>query len=434
MLLSKITTSKGGYALSNLVFNESVTAIVGKVQNKHDMTSSISTKWVIDVENEIARCVIDLEDEDDKGIYDISLVNVYVPTVIKPKETKNFYTFKKDAWHCKIYKWVFNKDPFEVHPTMCPYFWIMVLVLLLFPLVIMIRLTGKAGQEFMESTKTFLKRRADEKSRKRTEMYHKKIQEIEEKTYTAEEAYYLLKSNEYTRDYYYNISSSKRLILSDLYQEHRSVLNKIERDKIVKENQELKKLDEIRLKKQKEEKFKAELRKKRYEAMRSSRFIAVLGVAFMAMMGVGVIYLLYIGMGSLVTSASNNWYIVGPVLKYSGLAIITFISLYFLFTKIIIPFMKVSYKYVLKPLGNSLSDLWDRIEFPRISLPKILTKKVTNSVNYLFGWVPLVVYFIRDVLIYIKDFFVMAGDLIYNMYKKNCPRITWEDSNKTKNN
>ena len=124
MKINNLFRTKGGFKLSNLIINESKTVLLGKITFANDEV--ISTKWDIDRENKICRCrhesLLDL---------DICIKENYMAPEIKAVLVKNFYTFKKDAWHCKLYKWIFGKEPHKVHPTMCPYFWIMVLVLTL---------------------------------------------------------------------------------------------------------------------------------------------------------------------------------------------------------------------------------------------------------------------------------------------------------------
>lgn len=35
---------------------------------------------------------------------------------------ENLYTFSKNAWHVKLFKWVYNTDPTQTFNTMCPLF------------------------------------------------------------------------------------------------------------------------------------------------------------------------------------------------------------------------------------------------------------------------------------------------------------------------
>lgn len=59
------------------------------------------------------------------------------------------YTFSKKAWYVKLYKWVYCVDPTKSFKTMCPYFWSLVFTILLFPIVLIIKLFGKAGTRFL---------------------------------------------------------------------------------------------------------------------------------------------------------------------------------------------------------------------------------------------------------------------------------------------
>jgi len=48
---------------------------------------------------------------------------------------KNPYTFSKDAWHCKLFKWCYGVNPPDVFKTMCPYFWSFVGTLFIIPFI-----------------------------------------------------------------------------------------------------------------------------------------------------------------------------------------------------------------------------------------------------------------------------------------------------------
>ena len=55
------------------------------------------------------------------------------------------YTFSKNSWHVRFYKWLYDKDPANKFKTMCPYFWTYVLTFITLPIILPIKLFGRYG-------------------------------------------------------------------------------------------------------------------------------------------------------------------------------------------------------------------------------------------------------------------------------------------------
>lgn len=53
---------------------------------------------------------------------------------------KNPYTFKKNAWHVKLFNWCYGVYPPQVFPTICPYFWSWIGTFIIFPFIILAKL------------------------------------------------------------------------------------------------------------------------------------------------------------------------------------------------------------------------------------------------------------------------------------------------------
>jgi len=53
---------------------------------------------------------------------------------------KNLYSFSKDAWFVKLYKWLYNTDPTQKYKNMCPFFWTMLITLILLPFIVVLKL------------------------------------------------------------------------------------------------------------------------------------------------------------------------------------------------------------------------------------------------------------------------------------------------------
>lgn len=418
MKLSNLHTTKSGYELKNMILNESRTVLIGKVQDRDQIkenpdveTVYISTKWDIDRENKICKCQLGIDE------YDISLENKYIPGVtldLKPK--KNFYTFKKDAWHCKVYKWVFGKEPHKVHPTMCPYFWIMVVVFLTFPLILIVKMTGKAGTNFIESCSTYSKRMEEKRRTAFVKMCLDKLP-----TMTDKEAY-ILKNSKIFKKYEYELYHKDRYAIEDKgsawYNQKRARESEeqLKRDEVIRMKREIREQREeakYQFKKEREEKI---------EEFKQSKTSKLIGIGLVIIISYFVIWGL--GVAAVKTFEWINWKYVG----YGFLGITGFIAIGFV--------IFASFKYIINPFFK-----WTFMQMSKINPPKLprvpvykFGRGIKKVFGFLFGWVRPVLRSIVQGIIYMVDFFGMIRDLIYSMYKKNCPVITWTEDDQKINN
>jgi hypothetical protein len=411
MKISNLHTTKSGYTLKNMILNESRTVIIGKVQDKNQIKENpdtesvyISTKWNIDRANKICKCQLGIEE------YDISLENKFIPGVTaEPAPKKNFYTFKKDAWHCKIYQWVFGKEPHKVHPTMCPYFWIMVVVFLTFPIILIVKMTGKAGTNFIESCSTY-SRRMDTK--RRAAFVKKCLDKLP--TMTDKEAYDLTHLKIYDR-YKYELEYNDRYTIEGKSNAWYYKKCEREREERMRKVEEADIKREIQWKKQEEKYQFKQAREEKIEEFKQSKTSKIIGIGFVVIISYFAIWGL--GVVAIKTFQWINWKYVGYfLLGIIGLATFGFI-VYILFKYIINPFLKWSFMQMSK------------INPPK--LPKIPVYKLGRGIKrffgFIFGWVAPLFRAIIQGIIYMVDFFRMVRDLIHSMYKKNCPVITWTD-------
>lgn len=411
MKLSNLHTTKSGYDLKNMILNESRTVIIGKVQDKTQVkenedipTIYISTKWDIDREGKICKCQLGISE------YDISLENKYIPvlaTELAPK--KNFYSFKKDAWHCKVYKWVFGKEPHKVHPTMCPYFWIMVVVFLTFPLILIVKMTGKAGTNFIESCSTYSKRMEE---KRRASFVKKCLDKLP--NMTNREAYDLQKTKIYDR-YKYELPHKDRYEIEDKSTAYYRERSEIQREEQRKRDEEFHIKREMILQKQTERSKYVEIRTEKIQEFKESKTSKIIGIGLVVIVGYFAIWGL--GVTAIATYNWVNWKYVG----YGILGIIGLVTLGFV--------IFVSFKYIINPFFKWSFIQMDKINPPK--LPKLPVYKFGRSIRrflgFIFGWVEPLFRAIVQGFVYMIDFFGMVRDLIHNMYKKNCPVITWTD-------
>lgn len=423
---SNLSVTTSGYLVKSLVYNLSRTVLIGSVQNKDDLLEYIQTKWDIDRENKVCKCQLGIE------VYDINIEGKYIaPLPEEEPAPKNFYTFNVDAWHCRLYKWVFGKEAHKVHPTMCPYFWIMVLVFLTFPLVLIVKMFGKAGTEFMDACTTYGKRRKANKEMKFTKNVNAKFP-----TMSDLDCYLLLKSPKYKK-YQYDLTWGMRQQLEDKAYNHKS---KKQQEKYEAEHLQQLHNDSIR-------KIKSEQRIKKIEKqkvvkvkiteLRESKTSKIIGILFVSAVSIFLIYIVSIVLFELYKWI--NWTWVGQGLLVVAVVCGAAFSTYLLFKYLISPCTKYIAHHI--ELGyDNISDRLNAISSKiKPKLPKLphtefkmykFKRKLSIVFVFLFGWIGQLFHIIVRGFIYMIDFFKMGIDLIKSMYHKNCPRITWENDNK----
>ncbi len=467
MKITNIFKTKTKLVLKNLILNESRTFIVGKVQNKNSKLDFISTKWEINKEKKI--CICALNDAD----YDISLEGIFIPGLIEEKK-KNFYTFDKNAWHCKLYKWVYGKEPHKVHPTMCPYFWIMVITLFppVFMVILIIKLFGKTGTAFMEKCSTFQARnreRKDEIKRRKRENWVKKISESYQ-SFSMEELSKLFDTPEWD-NWHYDIDWNIKQTIKSNYQDwkHEQRILKVER-----EHEAYLKNEEIRRAKREKEITK-ELKKKQTvrkielpTIKKDSKTVKIIGIGLITLFIGFCTYLLL--KATVYMFKATDWLFVGKWVMWIALFILGCFALYCaviylliplftyviipLFTRIIIPSVEWFYNKIILSFCKYCIELpfkyliYKPIKYGVVKPISIGADKISETdfsgVGRFFEGIRRILVFIGFLLafpfvtiykgfVYMIEFFGMCIDLIKSMYKKNCPVITWTQKEESEN-
>jgi hypothetical protein len=103
---------------------------------------------------------------------------------------KNLYSFSKNAWFVKLYKWLYDVDPTQKYKNMCPMFWAMVITFILLPFMVILKLCGNLSTKFY----------AWKVKRKQERWEKDKIKFIEycNRDLTPKEAYKLYRSNDWS--------------------------------------------------------------------------------------------------------------------------------------------------------------------------------------------------------------------------------------------
>lgn len=151
---------------------------------------------------------------------------------------KDLYTFSKNAWHVKLFKWIYNTDPTQTFNTMCPYFWSMVATILFFPIILVVKLFGKGGTSFLNNLESY-------KRRKKDRAIALLIEKCSKKDLTNEEAYNIRKSNCW-ENYNYYIDYDLYKIIINKANEHYNYLEVLGKEKEVKRQQKKEKVEKIK--------------------------------------------------------------------------------------------------------------------------------------------------------------------------------------------
>ncbi len=99
----------------------------------------------------------------------------------------NLYTFSKNAWHVKLFKWIYNTDPTQTFNTMCPYFWSLVATFILLPIILVVKLFGSGGTKVLSKLESYKRDRRDKKGKAFVEKCSKE-------DITEEEAFNIVKN------------------------------------------------------------------------------------------------------------------------------------------------------------------------------------------------------------------------------------------------
>lgn len=220
---------------------------------------------------------------------------------------KNLYTFSKNAWHVKLFKWIYGTDPTQTFNTMCPYFWSMVVTLLLLPLILVIKLFGKGGTSFLNSLESY-KRNKQEKA---IEVLAEKCAK---KDLTDEEAFNI-KSSKCWSKYYFYIDIDLYQNINDKSRKHYEYLDTLKEAKEVKLRQ----------------------RKEKVEKIKESKIFIITSYAVSLIIFSFALYVIYLGF-LMIEFKPIDWTLVGEVLLLTGEIIGGAILIGLLFNYIIFPF------------------------------------------------------------------------------------------------
>lgn len=290
------------------------------------------------------------------------------------------YTFSKNAWHVRFFKWLFGQDPTQRYKTMCPYFWTYVLILLFLPLILVIKLFGKWGTQFLAWVK-------DYKQNKTQAAIDHLIKTCSNPDLTPQEAYDIVRSKCYDKYGYWNLDYETKSRIEQLHNQWHDHLMRLELERTREKNEKREKMIQT------------------YESYKEYKWFTYLSY-FISFSLIGVI-LFAIGYGLYQAHQAIDWPWVGKWAGALGIIILTGASALLILYGFI--------KYMCIPFFKWLSC----VKMPNCGL----CRGIGNLFSYfIYLWLPL-----KYFLIGFGRILVIIGDMIYSTYKKKCPIITWED-------
>ena len=300
----------------------------------------------------------------------------------------NLYTFSKNAWHVRFFKWLFKSDPTQTYKTMCPYFWTYVFIFIFIVPILIIKLFGRYGTKFLNWTK-------DYKENKIQKAKDHLVKLCINPNMTPKEAYNLRKSKcfkLYAWDMFLNMKYPD--LTWELDEHIRDLYNQYIID-----------IEDQNYKLRLERSVKRDARIKKYEEYKEYKWFTYLSYTISAIVIGALLYT--IGYVSYQGYNMINWPFVGHWTRIIGFWAIIIIS--------VISIIWVLFKYIFMPFVELLSC----IKLPTCGICKNLT---IIFKYFIYLWIPF-----KYIFIGIFKFFAIIGDMIYSTYKKKCPIITWED-------
>ncbi len=276
---------------------------------------------------------------------------------------KDLYTFSKNAWHVKLFKWVYGTDPTQTFHTMCPYWWSSVATILFLPLILFVKMFGKSGTALLKGLESY---RRDRRAKFEADF----IAMCTKEGMTDKEAYDIYKSkcwDKYNWDLEYEVRNSVR----EKKFNHERYLREIEREKAMKEAARQEKFRQV----------------KETKLFTYSALVVSVGV-------IGLVLYTFILFFMSIEYRPIDWEVWATIGKVFGFAIGGSLALIGLF------------RYILRPFVEWLSC----IKMPKCRLCKLGLGR----------------YFAAP-FIFLGKGICIIGDMIYMTYKNACPMIKWTD-------
>lgn len=125
---------------------------------------------------------------------------------------KNLYSFSKDAWFVKLYKWLYGVDPTVKYKNFCPLFWSLIITFIFLPGVVFAKLCGNLSSKFYKWNSQRKENKFQERKQKFLEKCNNEL--------TPLEAYNIVTSKDWDM-FGYGLSNSLYDKIYSLYREYK---------------------------------------------------------------------------------------------------------------------------------------------------------------------------------------------------------------------
>ena len=234
---------------------------------------------------------------------------------------ENLYKFSKNAWHVKLFKWIYGTDPTNTFKTMCPYFWTFIVTILLLPLILLLKLFGKGGSKLIS--------KAESRKRDITTRNEKKLLDLckDWEDLSIEECFNIYNTKCY-KEYYYILDYIVHSTIRDNSNEYLSL--------IVKET-----------------KSNKEKRKEKFEKVKESKIFLFFSYLLSIIIGLAFCYMLY-KLINIINFSPIDWVKISNILIYISVIVGFMVFIYCFIEFIVGPIMdyfkcRKCHKYIIKP-------------------------------------------------------------------------------------
>lgn len=409
--LNTVKETTGGIPVSNLQFSPDYKQITGIVEEK-------TLTWKV---IRLFKSAI-LETPDlDPDLYNLDLKGILIPKVENHK-----YTFKKDTWHARYYKWVTDKEAHVVHKTMCPYFWLLVLFTLFSPIIVLMKMF------FLSTSSAY-----EKVSKWHSDYCHKRKKRREARTIRFIEK--MTDKRAYTINSSYD-KRSKLLSYIDYYSENYDKYEELLREKAYNYYINVIVPSETEKTKQKE-KEEVQLKERQVELQSKIGDFLLKVDDYMDNLFVrSIYYLIVIFFGILLAFLITKIVVIGVLYPVFSLLFSLLAEYGTMILAIFVPFLFLGLLVVLtnklaKILRNKICGLdFTFAESFFCSLGNFFKGVYKYLIRPFVVLIVAIAKGIYNVGVFIYKLITYTADMLYNIYKRNCPLIIWEKEETDKQN
>jgi hypothetical protein len=255
---------------------------------------------------------------------------------------------------------------------MCPYFWTYVLVFISLPVILLIKLLGKKGDQFLNWLEEY-------KREKRNKIIEEFKIRAEKENISQKEAFEIRHSKCFSR-YAWHLDWETENKIRDLAREHEVTLTKLKIEQLSKRQEKIK-----------------EYKENKYLTITFN----IIGIVIMLLIIFSLIYF--------ISQIHFNWKLIGKYTFYGLLIIIAII-------------LVIGIIYSLIKFVQYLSMKISCVNFkcPLCMYIPMFLSYIGRGISTSFPYVALPFVFMAKGI-------VLVCNMFYNTYKRNCPIIKWED-------